>query len=570
VAFAADGKTLATAGWDGTVRLWDTASGQERRRFPGPVTGLEAVAFAADGRTLAAGGQDGTVRLWDARTGNEAGPPGRNDNAVRSLAFAPDGKTVVTSGGDGIRLWEAATGRLVRHVPADGWTTVLGPAPDGRLLCGSGDKDLRVWDALTGKDVRHLAGKSSGSLTAVAAADDGRLLVTHGIDRLTRLWRVADGPRELLNLSGDTVLVDALSPDGKLFAAAGRARNGIQIWQTTTGKPERLIALGTNAVLALAFSGESKYLAAGGQAAPEANPALQNVPGMGADQALGALNLWRTGDGKLARRFPVARGTRDNRFVGCVEFAPDGRSLATGEGSRTGLVTVYEVATGKVRRQLPGHLDAVTAVAFSADGSRLVSGSLDLTALVWDLGGRAELAGRALTADELQSLWSDLADEDAAKAYRALRLLAAAPRQAVPFLKEHLKPAPVPVPAGRLEKLLADLDSERFVVRSQANTDLEALGELAEAALQKALAQSPSLEKKRRVEALLAKLAQPWTRFRPAPQLRQLRAVEALERAGGPDAEALLRELSRGAPDAWLTQEAQASLRRLARRSARP
>jgi WD40 repeat protein len=362
--------------------------------------------------------------------------------------------------------------------------------------------------------------------------------------------------------------VDALSPDGRLFAASGRARNGIQLWKTATGKPERLIPLKTNAVLTLAFSGDGKYLAAGGQAAPEANPELQGLPGMGPDQALGALNLWRAGDGKLARRFSVARGTRDGRFVGCVAFSPDGRSLATGEGSRTGLVTVYEVATGKVRRQFPGHLDAVTALAFSADGSLLASGSLDLTALVWDVGGRVEPAGRTLGADELKGLWADLADDDAAKAYRALRLLAVAPRQSVPFLKEHLRPAPPPVPAGRLEKLLEDLDSQRFVVRSQANTDLEALGELAEAALQKALQQSPSLEKKRRVEALLAKLAQPWTRFPPAPQLRQWRAVEALELAGGPDAESLLRELSRGSPDAWLTQEAQASLLRLGRRHA--
>jgi hypothetical protein len=152
---------------------------------------------------------------------------------------------------------------------------------------------------------------------------------------------------------------------------------------------------------------------------------------------------------------------------------------------------------------------------------------------------------------------------DGAKAYRAVQALAAAPKQAVPFLRERLKPVQ-PLTAADRERftgLLADLDSGAFAVRERAAAELEKRGNTLEPLLRQALAGKPSLEVRRRLEKLLGNLDP-----ESPNRLRMLRAVEVLEHTGDAEARRLLEELASGAPGAWLTCEAKASLERLARR----
>jgi hypothetical protein len=141
--------------------------------------------------------------------------------------------------------------------------------------------------------------------------------------------------------------------------------------------------------------------------------------------------------------------------------------------------------------------------------------------------------------------------------------LAAAPREAVPFFKDHLRPVPA-VDEGQLARWIADLDRDEFARREAAATELAKLGGSAETALRRALAGEPSLEVRRRLERLLANLRQNSL----APDtLRVVRAVEVLEHLATPGARQLLTTLAEGAPDARETQEAQASLERLTRRA---
>jgi hypothetical protein len=190
----------------------------------------------------------------------------------------------------------------------------------------------------------------------------------------------------------------------------------------------------------------------------------------------------------------------------------------------------------------------------------LASASLDTTALVWDVARttRRERAPVRLGAEALRSAWEDLGG-DAGPAYRAVGALAAA-EQAVPFLAERMRPAVAP-DAKRVAKLLADLDDVRFEVREQASRELEALRGLAEPALRQALARRPSAETRRRLTALLEKLAV----ATPTPEeVRAIRVVEALEQAGTAAARRLLTDLAGGAPEARLTREAKAAVQRLA------
>jgi HEAT repeat protein len=168
-------------------------------------------------------------------------------------------------------------------------------------------------------------------------------------------------------------------------------------------------------------------------------------------------------------------------------------------------------------------------------------------------------------ARRLERLWADLAGTDAARAYQAICELAAYPREAAPFLGRRLRPA-APADPRRIESLLADLDSDTFDVRQKAVRELQTLGELAEPALHRLLRGKPSLDVRKHVERLLGKLNDPLT----APEkLRAVRAVEALERMGTPEARRVLQSLARGGPEARLTREAAASLGRLGGPAAR-
>ena len=202
------------------------------------------------------------------------------------------------------------------------------------------------------------------------------------------------------------------------------------------------------------------------------------------------------------------------------------------------------------------------ALAFTADGKALVSGSADSTALVW---GGAALAPPARkldeqSADKLAALWPDLADADAAKAFRAAAVFAAAPKGTAALLAERVKPAAGPDPK-QMARWVNDLDNDSFEAREKAAAELGKLGELARPALEEALKKRPSVEMQRRIEELLGRL-KPGQKL-SADDLRRLRAVEVLEDLGTPEAKRLLEELAKGAPGAALTRDAEAALTRL-------
>jgi hypothetical protein len=287
----------------------------------------------------------------------------------------------------------------------------------------------------------------------------------------------------------------------------------------------------------LAFSPNGRLLAAGGFDSP--------------------VRIWDPTTGKELRQLSGYEG-----YIYRLTFSADGKTLA---GGSPNAIHLWETATGQERCRFLGHRGHVPALTLAPDGRRLASGSSDCTVLVWDMTGRlrdGRLLPAGLSARELGNLWADLASDDAAKAYRALWLLAAAPRQSLPLLENGLRPAQVD--AAQLARLIGELNDEEFAVRERASAELQKMGDVAEAALRRAAANSDAVEVRRRAERLLEKLDAP----DPSPtHLRELRGLEVLEHIGTPEAQRLLQTLAGGAKGALLTREAQASLDRLTRRA---
>src|SRR5262249_20141894 len=153
-------------------------------------------------------------------------------------------------------------------------------------------------------------------------------------------------------------------------------------------------------------------------------------------------------------------------------------------------VHLWEVATGRERHRLEGHRGRVTALSFSADGERLISGSNDTSVLIWDLTRVLKDKPHSnvhLGPKELKALWGHLASADAALAYQAQAKLSDSPQDTLAFLKEHLHLVVEVQEDKHLAQLVADLDAEDFAAREKAVEELEKLGEPAELALRKAL-----------------------------------------------------------------------------------
>jgi hypothetical protein len=271
------------------------------------------------------------------------------------------------------------------------------------------------------------------------------------------------------------------------------------------------------------------------------------------------LRLWEVATGREVLTVP----TKDS-LVDSMAFSGDGRFLASGCAEA---IRVWDVATGEEVLRLRGHRARVHALCFAPDGKALASGLSDSTVLIWDLPPRASRPGPPpgeVGPKDLEGWWADLAGPGGPNVHRALWSLAAVPDRSVPLLRGRLRQAPASQ-RERVERLIADLDSDDFDVRQRASRELERGAADAEPALLRALARGPSAEVRRRIQALLE-----LPRGAPPPEgLRQLRAVQVLERAASAEARQLLGDLARGEPDAPVTVEARAALARLARQGGR-
>jgi RNA polymerase sigma factor (sigma-70 family) len=534
LAFAPDGATLYSVGdyGDGTVRVWDTATGKQTRSFQSHHGDGELLTLSDDGTTLAVAGKNGAIRLWDTATGKQADAPLGTQGAVLAVAADPAGRELVTSSTDGVvYVWDR-TGKPVRQWRAHERyvSTLAFGGESGKLFTAGAYEPAKLWDSATAKPLREYAG-STGSVRGVggfAVNADGSQVILFSNDRKVQLVEAATGKVQKVLAEGS---IDrfAFSPDGK-FVAGGGFDKHVHLWEIATGKEVWAVPL-PNSVAAVAFAPDGKQVAAGCYG--------------------GATLLFDRTNGLLAAELGGRTFT-----VRAVAFSPDGRLLAA--SGDTPEVTLYEVATRLVVRQLAGHRGPVLSLAFTPDSRALVSGSHDGTALVWDVAGELLPPRKPPTEAELDALWAALGDDRAVAGYDAALMLSRLPDEAAKLVPARMvlgKDLPQAV-----MRWLNDLDGEEFAVRERASTELGRLGKGVEKELRQARAATKSVEVAKRLDALLAALD-----GAANEAVRGRRVVAALELANTQATRRVLELLVREAATTELRRSSQEALARLER-----
>ena len=237
VGFSPDGARLVSGGDDGTLRLWDAASGAPLATLKGHEAWVSSVGFSPDGARLVSGSSDHTLRLWDAASGALLATLRGHEGAFHSVGFSPDGARLVSGSHDRtLRLWDAASGTpLATLTGHEFWVSSVGFSPDGaRLVSGSSDHTLRLWDAASGAPLATLRGHE-GWVTSVSFSPNGKRLVSGGEDGTLRLWDAASGAL-LATLTGHEGAVNSVgfSPDGKRLVSGG-GDGTVRLWDATIG-----------------------------------------------------------------------------------------------------------------------------------------------------------------------------------------------------------------------------------------------------------------------------------------------------------------------------------------------
>lgn len=375
VRYSPDGHTIATAGKEAIVRLFDAATGAERAALVTGQVEVNSVGFTPDGKNLASAGDDGTLRVWDLADRREVLRIAAHSGPAYGVVFTSDGQRLISCGDEPmIRIWDSITGE-----PRGEWkghthvVEAVALSPDGRMLgSASRDRTAKLWDIASGKDLQTLRGHG-GNVNAIAFSPDGKLAATVSFDSTARVWDVATAQELATSERLDNVDTVAFSPDGHWLATGDRG-GMICLSHPLSTLTSASVAPGgarfseawhahTDHIWCLTFSPDGKRLASAGRD--------------------GNVHLWNP-----RRRFESAEAAPPARIEDFTWISGLAMFAAVTEDA----LDLRDSASGAVIAHLAGPEEAWHAVAASHDGARLAAGGAGGTIVLLDPVSRARRA----------------------------------------------------------------------------------------------------------------------------------------------------------------------------------
>lgn len=309
IEFSRDGRTLVTGNFNGTVKLWDMASGRVLRTLDGHTDLVYKGVLSPDEKVVASCSRDGKIKVWDLATGRELRTLIGHTGPVKAVAFSPDGKLLASASNDGtLRLWDVLSGLEQRSFVHTSSTEVDNSVyavvfiSHGKIMAaGNGDGTISYWEVNSGKELRVLKGHTN-LVFCLALSADGRSLASGSYDHTVKLWDVATAKeirtfadKKMTEVS-EQVRAISLSSDGKWLASSevGFTRSGnqfqyvykrVKVWNVKTGEHVFAVDQPGFEINGVAFTRDNNLLA-----------------GAGAD---GVIKLWDVKSGREERSFSL-------------------------------------------------------------------------------------------------------------------------------------------------------------------------------------------------------------------------------------------------------------------------
>ncbi len=377
--FSPDGRLVAAACADGTVRLLNSADLSLVDSLPVSTQVVYGLAFIHEGTRLAAGGKQGKIHIWDVSQRREVLFCEGHTSGVSSLAYSPARDRLFSVGGydKTVRIWDAATGRLMQSInpdPDSGTIRDFGQItcdPDGQRVATTSDDNLvRIWDVGNFREALVVQGHAS-PVCCVAFRADGRM-ASGGDDGSVKIWE-PKSEKLLQEIKAHTSPVNALafSPDGQHIATGSQDRS-VKLWNPETGNLAWQGFVHEGEVYAIAFSPDGKALVSTGHD--------------------GQIVLWDAASGKNLGTVEYKTESGITSPASCVACSPDGNQVAVGGWDGGVALFSKERSTLHPAKVLPGHEREVYCVAYSRDGRYLASGDRDGRIIVWDVARRRAIA----------------------------------------------------------------------------------------------------------------------------------------------------------------------------------
>jgi WD40 repeat protein len=371
VAVAPSGGLLATGDADGVIHLFDAMSGAEKESWKAHDGAVETLAFSADGNAIASGGADKAAKVWRLADRKSVQTFSDHPGPVRHVALSAKGDRIAAGSTDAdVRIYELATS-VVKKLSADSPITALQFFADGTLLTAGGPHAY-IWELAEGRVVSTLDGGQFARVASAAGTADGKLITitgdpapgTHrpedaGFCRVLAVSRhYATSTEQRMHDTGVGGRI-AVSPDGRIISLVG-GDGSVRVWDWPNLAPIRKFTAHDGAILGLAISDRGEFVVTA--------------------SADGTAKRWNASRGQPL--VYALKLTDESKQAWFARISPDGKVLATGGDDK--LLRLRDVVPGTYR-VLPGEYDCTYCTAINKEGTILATGHLDGTILITDL-----------------------------------------------------------------------------------------------------------------------------------------------------------------------------------------